>query len=285
MNLHVSRRARVLAAAGALVLGAALAVPAAASAAPIDAARTAPAAAGDTGWLRLGHFSPDTKDVDIRVSALRGGSVVFELDGVGYGDVSPYKALQPGDYTVSMIASGTGDWSKLAISGTVTVGASTATTMAAYGPSKRLQIKPFTDDLTSPASGNARIRVIQASTITPTVDVRTSTGTSIARAARAGSASSYAEVPAGNWTLQLTGTGVSDTADVAVAAGSVTSLFVLDNAKGGLTILPILDSAAAPVVPIGGVQTGGGWLAGHPLSGHLARLGASAVVAGSAVAG
>ncbi|WP_170285552.1 DUF4397 domain-containing protein [Microbacterium rhizomatis] len=285
MNLHVSPRARVLAVLGAMVLGAALAAPAAAVAAPREAALSVPAAAGATGWLRLGHFSPDTKAVDIRVSALRGGSVVFELDGIGYGDVSPYKALQPGDYTVSMIAAGTGDWSKLAISGTVTVGAATATTMAAYGPSSSLQIKPFTDDLTSPASGNARIRVIQASTITPTVDVRTSTGTAIATAARAGSASSYAEVRAGTWKLQLTGTGVSDTADVAVAAGSVTSLFVLDNARGGLTILPVLDSAAAPVVPIGGVQTGGGWLAAHPSATHALRPGGSAVVTGAAVAG
>lgn len=261
MNLHVSRRARTMAVLGSLILGASIAAPAAATAAPVE--RVA-AAAADSGWLRLGHFSPDTKDVDIRVTALSGGSVVFELDGVGYGDVSPYTALPQGDYGVSMIASGTDDWSKLAISGTVSVGASTATTMAAYGPSSALQVKPFTDDLTSPAAGNARIRVVQASTITPTVNVKTSTGVPIATGAKAGTASMYTEVPAGSWTLQLTGTGVSDTASVDVAAGSVTSLFVLDNADGGLTILPIVDSAAAPVVPVGGVQTGGGFLASHP---------------------
>lgn len=260
MNLHISRRTRMIAMLGSLIVGASVAAPAAASAAPLDTVATA---AADTGWLRLGHFSPDTKDVDIRVTALSGGSVVFELDGVGYGDVSPYTALPQGDYGVSMIASGTNDWSKLAISGTVNVGAATATTMAAYGPSSALQVKPFTDDLTTPAAGNARIRVVQASTITPTVDVKTSTGVAIATGAKAGTASSYTEVPAGSWTLQLTGTGVSDTASVDVAAGSVTSLFVLDTADGGLTILPVVDSAAAPVVPVGGVQTGGGWLASH----------------------
>ena len=58
-----------------------------------------------------------------------------------------------------------------------------------------------------------------------------------------------------------------------VAAGSVTTLFVLDTADGGLTILPILDSAAAAVVPVGGVQTGGGWLAGdHGATPHVTQI-------------
>lgn len=266
--MRVHRTALV---AAALALVTALAVPAAASATSAPAV-TAPAAVGDAGWLRLGHFSPDTKDVDVRVAALRGGSVLFELSGVGYGDVSPYQALPSGSYTVSMIAAGTKDWTKLALSATVTVTGGTATTAAAYGPTKALKVRLFQDDLTSPAPGNARIRVIQASTITPTVDVRTSTGVSIASKARAGTATNYAEVPAGDWTLRLTGSGVSDTADVNVAAGTVTSLFVLDTSDGGLTIVPILDSAAVAVTPIGGVQTGGGWLA----HGHVAPFAALA---------
>ena len=186
---------------------------------------------------------------------------MFSLSDVGYGDVSAYTPLADGDYAVSMIPAGSGDWTNLAISGTVSVGPDTATTVAAYGPTAELKLQSFADDLTAPSAGNARIRLIQASTITPTVDVETTTGLVIADDAAAGSATAYAEVPAGTWTLELTGEDVEDTVEVEVAAGSITTLFVLDTADGGLTILPVLDSAAAAVVPIGGVQTGGGWLA------------------------
>ncbi|WP_312168805.1 hypothetical protein [Microbacterium sp.] len=73
--------------------------------------------------------------------------------------------------------------------------------------------------------------------------------------------------------LDLSGGGVSDTADVSVAPGSVTTLFVLDTASGGLTILPILDSASVGDVPDGGVDTGGGYLSSVPSkSGALAKF-------------
>ena len=220
-----------------------------------------PAAPADAGWLRLGHFSPDTKAVDVRVSALRGGSVLLELSDVGYGDISPYQQLPAGAYAVSMIAAGTDDWTKLAISDTVTVRPVTATTVAAYGPNTSLRVRAFTDDLASPVAGGARIRVIQASTTSTAVDVETSTGASIVRAARAGSASGYVEIPAGATTLRMTARGVADEVDVDIQAGTVTTRFVLDTADGKLTIIPVLDSAAPAAVPREGVQTGGGGMA------------------------
>jgi hypothetical protein len=262
MNSSRTRRAGIVAAIVAVAATIAFAAPSAAT-----------AATDGTGWLRLGHFSPDTKAVDVRVTAVSGGSIMLELSDVAYGDISSYQSLKEGTYTISMIAADSDDWTKVAISDTVTVAPSEATTVAAYGPSATLQLRAFSDDLTTPASGNARIRVIQASTITPTVNVKTSTGLSIASNARPGSATAYAEVPAGSWNLQLVGAGVTDTADVTVAAGSVNTLFVLDTADGGLTILPILDSAATPVTPVGGVQTGGGWFASHAPATVTARSG------------
>ncbi|KNY06875.1 DUF4397 domain-containing protein [Microbacterium sp. GCS4] len=248
---------------GAVALLVSVAAPLSASAADsAPAANPAPAAVGaDAGWLRLGHLSPDTKSVDVRVAAVSGGSTLFELDGVSYGDVSTYQELPAGTYTVSMVPAGASDSSAPVISETVTVDSGTATTVAAYGPTKDLQVRAFDDDLTEPAAGSARIRLIQASTLTPEVDVTTAQGDAIARDAKAGSATGYAEIPAGDWSLDLTGEGVSDTADVSVAAGSVTTLFVLDTSSGGLTILPILDSASVGDVPDGGVDTGGGFLA------------------------
>lgn len=238
-------------------------------AAPAVAA-PAPAAVAQPGWLRLGHFSPDTKEVDVRVASLSGGAPVLELTDVGYGDVSDYRVLPEGTYTVSMISAGSGDWDNVAISATVSVASADATTVAAYGPNSALQVRAFEDDLTTPTPGNARIRVVQASTLSPSVDVKTSTGTPIALGAKSGSATTYAEVPAGPWTLDLTATGKSDRVDVNVGDGSVTSLFVLDNAEGGLTIIPILDSADVGLTPVGGVQTGGGYLASATADGYRA---------------
>lgn len=230
-------------------------------AAPAASGSTAaPTAVGDsTGWLRLGHLSPDTKSVDVRVAALSGGSTLFELDGVSYGDVSAYQSLPAGSYTVSMVPAGASGSSVPVISETVTIAPDTATTVAAYGRTADLQVRAFEDDLTEPGTGAARIRLIQASTITSEVDVTTTTGDPIAQSAKAGSATGYAEIPAGDWTLDLEGKGVSDTAEVSVAPGSVTTLFVLDTSNGGLTILPVLDSASVGPAPDGGVDTGGGY--------------------------
>ena len=257
-----------------------IATPSAALGANADTSHgSIPAAVDGSGWLRLGHLSPDTKAVDVRLTALSGGSVVLELSDVGYGDVSPYQTLPQGTYTVSMIPAGSGDWDQVAISDTVEVSASTASTVAAYGPTASLQLRAFDDDLTSPSAGSGRIRLIQASTVSPAVDVQTSTGVTIAEKARSGTATAYTDVPAGAWDLSLTGVGVTGTATVDVPVGSVSTLFILDTADGGLTILPVLDSAGAGVVPIGGVDTGGGWLAGST-AGEAPRLGV--IRAGSA---
>ncbi|MET2010366.1 DUF4397 domain-containing protein [Microbacterium chocolatum] len=246
-----SARTIALSAAAAVVASLALAAPAQAATAETDGA----------GWLRLGHLSPDTKSVDVRVSALAGGSTEFELESVGYGDVSDYTELPAGSYAVSMVPAGADETTVPVLSSTVTVSDGEAATVAAYGPSDDLQIKAFADDLSTPAAGNARIRLIQASTLTPTVDVETTTGEPIARDARTGTATGYAEIPAGAWELALTGTEASGMADVEVGAGSVTTLFVLDTADGGLTLMPVLDSSAVGDIPVGGVQTGGGGLA------------------------
>lgn len=254
---------RIITLGAALVLGATLAAAPAASAAPVSAARTVPAAtaAQDAGWLRLAHLSPDTKSVDVRVTAVSGGSTVLELKSVGYGGVSQYEPLPEGSYTISMVPAGSSDSAAPVLSATTEITEGGATTVTAYGPNDDLQVRAFDDDLTAPSDGKARIRLIQASTQQSAVDVSTTTGVAIARDATAGSVTDYAEIDGGDWTLALTAGRTEDTAPVSVDPGSVTTLFVLDTSTGGLTILPVVDSAAVADVPVGGVRTGGGWLA------------------------
>ena len=229
---------------------------------------SATAADAGTGWVRLGHLSPDTKSVDVEVTGSN-GATVLELNGVGYGDVSPYSEIQPGTYTVSMVPAGSSATTAPVISADIVVPARSATTVVAYGPSTDLEVKAVDDDLAAPTAGNGRIRLFQASTVTSTVDVATSTGLQIAQDAAAGTVTDYAEVPAGSWTLELTGGKVSASAGVEVASGSVSTLFVLDTADRGLTIRSIVDSADVGRALAGGVQTGGG---GTAPSGSLSAV-------------
>jgi len=221
------------------------------------AATPAPAVTGDAGWIRLAHLSPDTAAVDVQLSALEGGAVVFEVDAVGYGVVSDYITVAPGAYLVSMAPTGS---TEPVVSATVQIEKDEAVTFAAFGANSALQTRVFQDDLDAPDAGAARIRLIQASTVTDIVDVTTTTGIVIASQARAGDATTYATVPAGPWDIALTAFGIDDVASISLQDGSVNTLFVLDNSSGGLTVLPVLDSAGVGATPVGGVQTGGGAL-------------------------
>lgn len=248
-----SRLARIAAiGAGALIAAAGVTVPAAAQAAP-----------GDTGWVRVAHLSPDTKAVDIELTAVSGGDSLYQLSDIDYGVVSDYMSLPVGTYTVSMVGAGSPAGTAPAITATVDVAAGNASTLAAFGLNADLQTKVFTDDLTAPADGDARVRLIQASTTASQVDVATTTGIAIADRAVAGTATGYAQVASGPWNLDVSGSDESQTssASIDLAAGSVSTLFVLDEPNGALTIKPVVDSASVGMAPIGGVETGGGALA------------------------
>jgi len=218
-----------------------------------------------TGWVRVGHLSPDTKSVDVRLTSLAGGQVVYQLDNVTYGQVSPYKQLPVGTYSVAMTAAGAAATSTPIISASITVASGKPITVVVYGKNSDLKTTVFEDDLTKPANNTARVRLVQAATVSKSVSVATSSGTWIAQNAPFGSASGYASVGAGKWTLDLTGKqkAAMATANVNLASGSINTLFVLDNAKGGITIIPAVDSAATTTTPKGGVQTGGGYEATH----------------------
>ncbi|MBF4589961.1 MULTISPECIES: DUF4397 domain-containing protein [unclassified Curtobacterium] len=218
---------------------------------------SAATAAPQDGWLRVGHLSPDTKGVDVELSSLAGGKTVFELDDVTYGQVSPYKELPTGTYVLSMRASDAPD-STPVISTDVTVQGGNASTVVAYGKNTSLKTAAFTDDLQQPGDGKAKLRLVQAATTAKTVDVSTSEGTAIASDAKFGTATKYATVGAGKWNLDLSGGGQVGSADVDLAGNTVSTLFVLDDSKGDLTVVPVTDAAATAQTPAGGVQTGGG---------------------------
>jgi hypothetical protein len=276
-----SRSPRFARAAGAAALGGLLI-----GTLSLGGAAAANAAAPTDGWARITHLSPDTKSVDVRLTALAGGEVLYELDDVSYGQISDYLALTPGTYVVSMVPSGMDPESAPVISESVTVEEGEPITVAAYGTNDDLKTAVYEDDLENPADGDSRIRVIQASTTAESVDIATSTGIAIAEDAELGSATGYATVPAGPWTLDLSG-DADGTADVDLAGGTVNTLLVLDTADGGVTVKAVVDAAAPGTTPEDGVDTGGGWAATHGDDTDIAGVGgglAAMLALGAAVA-
>ena len=112
------------------------------------------------------------------MTALAGGAVVYELEDVAYGAVSDYIPLAEGTYVVSMVPSDAADDAEPVVQQSVDIAAGGPVTVAAYGRNADLQTAVFQDDLSAPAAGAGRVRVIQASTVEPTVDVDTAQGRS-----------------------------------------------------------------------------------------------------------
>ena len=84
------------------------------------------------------------------------------LRDVGYGDVSAYMAVSPGQYTVAMRGFGAPASSAPALTTSFMVSTGTAYTVAALGPDPGLRVDVLQDQMATP-TGRALVRVFQAS--------------------------------------------------------------------------------------------------------------------------
>ncbi|WP_234589054.1 DUF4397 domain-containing protein, partial [Micromonospora sp. MH99] len=247
--MHTLRTAsrRLLAGAGAFLLGTALAATAA-----------APASADTVGYVRLAHLSPDTPAVDVYLAA-PGAAKPRVFPGVGYGVVSDYLQLPPGRYAVAMREAGTPASEPPVLTTEVAVTSGGAYTVAGVGRHADLGLRVLTDDLSAPTQGRAKVRVVQASVRTPVLDVAAADGPTIADGVQFATTTDYQQVEPGTWKLRLTGAGGPSTdAEVRLTGGAVYSLLVLDDKQGGLTAELRRDAEGGTVAPAGGVDTGAG---------------------------
>jgi hypothetical protein len=247
-------------------------------------------AAAGAGWLRLAHLSPDTPKVDVYLTSFERPDKSVVLRGVGYGAVSDYQRAAAGMYTVSMRPAGASPSSSAELSATIKVSAKQSYTVARLGRQVDRAIRVISDDLTPPARGTARARVVQASSLAPVVDVVTANGQTVARGARFGTTTRYAELPARPWRLRVVpGSGNAAPTETTVNAspGAVYTLFVLDRGTS-VALIARSDSAGASAVPRGGVDTGlggpvdpveGGGSAGTSVLGTLVVAGGVLAIA------
>lgn len=228
---------------------------------------TAPAAtAADTGWVRLTHLSPDTPAVNVALTSLSNSKDVIELSEVGYGDISDYQKVAVGKYVATMTPPGGDSKSTPAVSQPVTVKANKAYTVAAVGKNADLKGVVLNDDLTPGSKGKAKIRLLQASFSADEVTVKAEGGPVVAKDAGFATATDYATVEAGVWTLKIDPAGDdvdSTTTETTLASASVNTVIVLDGKDGKLTVKVIKDAGgiSAKKTPKKAVEAGGGGLA------------------------
>jgi Domain of unknown function (DUF4397) len=243
----------------------ALAILTATAVAPVQAAPTAqPTAAGSI--VRVAHFSPDTPRMDVYAAGFDGAESLV-LPKLGFGEVSQYMSLPAGTYAFSMRPAGSPATSTAALRVSASLAEGGTYTFAAFGRSEELETDLLTDEMTAPAAGQARVRIIQAAGDSGPVDVSSSASPVFASGARLGSVGSYATVPAGALDITASADGVDDvSARLDLAEGTVTSVVVLDQASGtGLQVVRVTDGTGTPGgiatptgMPAGGVDTGGG---------------------------
>lgn len=138
-----------------------------------------------------------------------------------------------------------------------------AYTVAGVGANARLEGKVFSDDLTSPNPGAAKVRAIHAVVDVPAVDITLVGAASLGTDIAFGTATPYAEVLPGRYELQVrthdTGKTVLTVPDLDVGPGIVYSIAAIGGIDGApIQVLPLVDARGAEVLPAGAVQTGAG---------------------------
>jgi len=226
---------------------------------PLGASAAGAAPAG-VSYVRLAHLSPDTPPVDVYVTAFSRPQWRLVLRGVGYGQVSPYERVQPDVYTVAMRPAGASMSSPAVLSATVRATAGAAYTVAGLGKRAELGLKVITDNLTLPAPGDSRLRVIQAAASLSAVDIAVDSQPAVITDAGFAAVSQYADVPAGRHMLVVT-SSTGSRSPIRLAAtlepNDVYSVLVLDQ-QGTVALRTQVDAAGMNTVPVGPVETGAG---------------------------
>src|SRR5918997_272398 len=174
----------------------------------------------DQAQVRVAHLAPDAPNVDVYVN---GDPVLTDV---------PYTTSPVIDVPVELAAGG-------------------AYTVAAVGlvADGSLSAQVYEDDLRSPASANAKVRIIHASPDAGPVDVVPRGGQALVAGLTFPEASPYAEVPAGTYTLDVNAAGTNQTAltvpDATLASGGVYSAFAVGTVfADSLNVLLVQDNAA-----------------------------------------
>ena len=201
-----------------------------------------PVAPATTAQLRVVHASPDAPNVDVLLDN------AVALSNVAFKGASAYLSAPSGARNLKVRAAGT-TTTVIDANANLTPGA--AYTVLATGRVATIAPLVLEDNLTAPAAGNIKLRLVHASpsagnvdiyVTAPNADLATATPTLTNVAFRA--ASAYLEVPAGTYRVRITPTGTKtvaiDVNNVTLTAGQIRTAVAVDAAGGGTPLGAIL---------------------------------------------
>lgn len=245
-------------------------------AAPASAAQTPPGGS----WVRAAHLLPGAQRVQVNLAPADGapGAAVTLSPDLSYGQSTKFRSLPPGTYAVAVRLVGSSATAQPMLSSTYTAAAGKAFTLAVLGTVAAPRLGVFPDDLTPPAAGQARVRVLAAASQATQVTVQAVGGPMIATDAVFGQPTPYASVPAGTWQLSATTPSghPSGTSTVTLSSGAIYTVLVVNGPTGALRLTTLQDAAGPQVAPTGGAATGAGGTApsGSQSSGPRTAAGA-----------
>ncbi len=214
-----------------------------------------PAAAATGTYVRLAQLSADMAGAELVVTSVSNPQRSVVIPGVGYGQLSEYRRVEPGDYLIGLRPAGSGGTP--VVSTPLTAAAGAAYTLAAVGGTD-LGVKVLADDLTPPAAGQSRVRVIHAAASPAQLDVRGPAGEPFAMALPRGESSAYRSVPAGRLVLMVSA-ALSPSTDLPInfGANQVVTV-VLTGGDGAVAATVRVDAEGPAALPPGPVNAGFG---------------------------
>lgn len=220
---------------------------------------SAPASAQQqSAMVRVAHLSPDAPYVDVYVD----GMPVSYLTGVSYGTVSPYLQFSTGTHALTVFA--TGDVSTPLLNVDLTFGPGESQTLGILGlmSNGTLEARLYDDDTLPTAAGEAKVRAVHAVPDMGAASVTSATGEQLLVLPGFSSASLYAQMPAGTYTLRLRPAGTNKAAltlqGVDLASGETHTAFVIGSATNGtLNVIFVQDSVGGGAAGQALADTGG----------------------------
>jgi len=195
-----------------------------------------------TGQVRVVHGSPDAPAVDVLVD----NKIV--LTGVAYKDASGYLPVPAGSRNIKVNATGT---ATTVINANAVINKDAAYTVIATNLVASIEPLVLLDDLSSPAAGNIKVRLVHGApnvgevdiyVTAPGADLATETPTLTAVPFKG--ASGYLEVPAGSYQVRVTPTGTKtvalDTGTLTLAAGQIRTGIAVEAPGGGTPLSALL---------------------------------------------
>ena len=204
-------------------------------------------------YLQVAHLAPFAEDASVTVK-LNGAEALPDVD---YGDSTGYIELEAGEYLVEIVPAGT---ATVAISATVDLEQAAHYTGIAVGDgvNQDLALIALEDDLTPPATGNAKVRLGHLAPFASgdaTADVRLQDGTPVLPNVNFGDVNDYILLAAGAYDLKITTPGgattLIDPPSVTFTQGQILSAFATgDGVNQDLGIFALPAGAPGSFVPI-----------------------------------